>query len=342
MKGISLIIITVFVIRGSGIGQNYNIGELTLNLTDSTRNRPIKTELWYPAQDTGSTNLRITELPFILEPTIRDARFMNQRVPLIVLSHGTGGNRFSLAWLAISLVKHGYIVAAPDHWGNTFDNRIPEYFVRYWERPLDISFIINQILKDENYSRYIDNSKIGAVGFSFGGYATIALAGAVINCNLLKGNARTKEGKKEFNIPELGDLRKLIDKLSCDGSKGINLKDNRITAFVALAPALGLGFASNEQTKNIQSPLLIIGNEHDQIAPVISNARNYNSIIESSKYIELKGKIGHYIFLNEANKDLKKEAGKYYADDKGVNRKLIHLYVGNLIIEFFDSNLKNY
>jgi len=211
-------------------GQNYNIGELTLNFTDSTRNRLVKTELWYPTLDNDSANLKITELPFVLEPTIRDARFMNQRFPLIVLSHGTGGNRFSLAWIAISLVKQGYIVASPDHWGNTFDNKIPEYFVRYWERPLDISFIITQILKNENYSKHIDNKKIGAVGFSFGGYTTIALAGAEIDCNLLKSNSKTEEGKKEFKIPEFGDLRILIDKLSCDNSQGLNLKDNRIRA----------------------------------------------------------------------------------------------------------------
>jgi predicted dienelactone hydrolase len=340
MKGITLIIITAFIIPGLSIGQNYNIGELSLDLTDSNRNRPVKTELWYPTLDTDSANLKITELPFILEPTIRDAKFMNQKYPLIVLSHGTGGNRFSLAWLAISLVKHGYIVASPDHWGNTFDNKIPEYFVRYWERPLDISFIISQVLESENYSKYIDHEKIGVVGFSLGGYSTIALAGAEIDCNLLKSNAKTKEGKQEFDIPELGDLGKLIDKLSCDHSKGFHLKDNRIKAFVALAPALGLGFASNEQTKNIQSPLLIIGNEGDQIAPVISNAKKYNSLITSSKYIELHGKIGHYIFLNEANKDLMKEAKKYYTDDKSVNRKLIHVNVENLIIEFFDSNFK--
>jgi predicted dienelactone hydrolase len=337
---IALIIITVFMIPGSGIGQNYNIGELTLNFTDSTRNRLVKTELWYPTLDTDSGNLKITELPFILEPTIRDARFMNQRFPLIVLSHGTGGNRFSLAWVAIALVKHGYIVASPDHWGNTFDNKIPEYFVRYWERPLDLSFIISQLLKNENYSKYIDNKRIGAVGFSFGGYSAIALAGAEIDCNLLKSNAKTEEGKREFNIPELGDLRKLIDKLSCDNSKGFNLKDNRITAFVALAPALGLGFASNEQTRNIESPLLIIGAEYDQIAPVVSNAKKFNSIIASSNYIELHGKIGHYIFLNEAKKDLRKEAKKYYTDDESVNRKQVHLYVENLIIEFFDSKIK--
>lgn len=122
-----------------------------------------------------------TTLTSFAEPTlkldgIQHIAFVH-RHPLVLLSHGTGGNRFSLAWLAIALVKQGYMVIAPDHWGNTFDNKIPEYFVRYWDRPLDVRFLLSQIFADENLCKYIDHEKIGALGFSFGGNAVLALAG---------------------------------------------------------------------------------------------------------------------------------------------------------------------
>ncbi len=64
---------------------------------------------------------------------------------LIVISNGTGGNRFSL-----ELAKNGFIVIAPDHWGNMFDNKIPEYFVRYWDSPQDISFLLTSIQANES------------------------------------------------------------------------------------------------------------------------------------------------------------------------------------------------
>ncbi len=319
-------------------GQNFNVGEQTIVYTDSLRNRPIKVEFWYPTNEKDTTLERKTELPFILSPTIRNAIFIKHTFPLVILSHGTGGNRFGLAWLAISLAKRGYVIAAPDHWGNTFDNKIPEYFVRYWERPLDMSFLINQILTDQSLSQYISKYKIGMVGFSFGGYASLALAGADLNCNLLKTNSKTQQGKKEFNVPELGDLRKLIETIPCERVQN-SFKDSRIKAFVAIAPALGLGFDNIEQTKSINSPILIIGAKNDQIAPISTNAQNYKNLIPSSKYIMIEGKVGHYIFLNEGNESLKKEATKYYKDDKSINRDAVHRKVEKEIIDFFQDVL---
>ena len=317
-------------------GQNYNVGEQTIVYTDSARNRPIKVEFWYPTNEIDPTFEKKTDLPFILGPTIRNADFIKQEFPLVFLSHGTGGNRFGLAWLAIALAKQGHFVVAPDHWGNTFDNKIPEYFVRYWERPLDMSFLLTCILSDKSLSKYVDKEKIGIVGFSFGGYTSLALAGAELNCNSLKIIAKTDQGKKEFNIPELGDLRKLIDKIPCDSIQK-SFKDNRIKAFVALSPALGLGFENIEQTKNISSPLLIIGAENDQIAPIKTNAENYKKLITNSIFLKLEGKVGHYIFLNEGNESLKNEAKKYYMDDKSINREAIHVNVEKEIIKFFHT-----
>jgi predicted dienelactone hydrolase len=332
-----LIITLIFSIPLFIFGQSFNVGEKSLVYQDSSRNRPVKTEIWYPTYEIDSTFERITDLPFILKPTIRDANFIQKDFPLVLLSHGTGGNRFSLAWLAIALAEKGYIIAAPDHWGNTLDNKIPEYFVRYWERPLDISFLITQILADKSIGYYINKDKIGVAGFSFGGYTSLALAGADLECTLLKTNAKTPDGKKEFNIPELGDLRKLIEQISCDNVPK-TFKDRRIKAFVALSPALGLGFNSTGQTKNIDSPVLIFGAENDNIAPTKTNAEFYSELIHGSEFILLKGKAGHYVFLNSASENLKKEAKKYYMDDKSVNRDSIHKKVEEEIIMFFQKS----
>ena len=338
MKQIFKILTLLLVFPFGSFGQNFNVGEQTIIYTDSLRNRPIKVEIWYPTSETDSKFERKTDLPFVLDPTIRNASVIKNTFPLIVLSHGTGGNRFSLAWLAIALVKQGYIVAAPDHWGNTFDNKIPDYFVRYWERPLDISFLITHLLTDNLFSQYINKERIGMVGFSFGGYTSLALAGADLNCNLLKTISKTEQGKKEFCIPELGDLRKLIDKISCESIQK-TFKDSRIKAFVALAPALGLSFDNVNQTENVTAPILIIGSEHDQIAPIKTNAENYNKLIPHSMFIKLEGKVGHYIFLNEGNESLKKEAKEYYKDDKTINREAIHRNVEKEITKFFLNTL---
>ncbi len=320
------------------LAQSYNIGEKTMAFVDSTRNRPISVELWYPTPDTDPKAERKTDLPFRLTPTIRNATFINQKRPLVLLSHGSGGNRFSLAWLAIALANQGYIVAACDHWGGTFGNMIPAYYIRYWERPLDLSFVLTQLLTDAAMTSVIDPGNIGAVGYSFGGYTALALAGVDIDCRVLKRNAATKPGKKEFSIPELGDLTKLMATIPCT-AVDTSFKDNRIKSFVALAPGLGLGFESKGQTNHVTDPVLIIAAANDQVAPVATNAAHYHRLIPSAHYVLLPGKPSHYVFLNEGDDALKKEAKQLFTDAKSVDRTTIHRLVEEQVLAFFKQTL---
>jgi predicted dienelactone hydrolase len=229
------------------------------------------------------------------------------------------------------------MVAAPDHWGNTYDNKIPEYFVRYWERPLDISFVLTRLLGDYEYNSTIDSKRVGLVGFSFGGYTALSIAGVEVDCELLKEKAKTKQGKTEFTVPEVGDLRDLIYGLTCDDIPK-SLKDSRFTAFVSLAPALGLGLPDNEQI--VTSPLLIVGVGEDNITPVKTNALRYHELIPGSDFLILDNEAGHYIFLNEGDEELKKVAKKYYRDHKGISRAQIHKQTSEVVLSFLKNSWK--
>ena len=326
-----------------GRAQIASVGERTINLVDSSRNRPVKIEVWYPIEETEYSNDDITELPFVLEPTVRDAAFKRIKHPMVCLSHGTGGNRFGLAWLAIKLAQKGYFVAAVDHWGNTFDNKIPEYFVKVWERPLDIQFMVTSLLEDDEIGRLIDDSKIGAAGFSLGGYTIMALAGAEIDYATLMDNSKTFKGRREFIIPEYGNLAALLKSFIKNKKDlyGYVLKDNRIKAFVAMAPALGLGFSREEQFAKIDSSILIIGAEKDRMTPIKTNAKNYYKLIREAQYREIEGKVGHYIFMNVAGEDLQQNAKRYFRDAKKVNRSIIHNQLSEMIAKYFNEVLSH-
>lgn len=152
---------------------------------------------------------------------------------------------------------------------------------------------------------------------------------------LYDSNAKTKEGKKEFVIPELGDLRDFFYDLPCNNIPN-SFKDSRFTTFVALAPALGLGLIDREQ--NITSPILIIGLEEDNIAPMKTNAQKYHELIPESDFQVLKDGAGHYVFLNEGDEELKKVAKKYYRDCKGLSRAQIHKKTSTDILTFLREN----
>lgn len=320
--------------------QPFNIGRRTFHFKDEKRNRPIVTEVWYSTTDTPKISDKKYS-PFLRNYTVRDGSLPTGKLPLIMVSHGTGGNRLSLEWLAQRLVQSGFIVAAVDHWGNTSDNKIEVEFVKGWERPQDISFALTQLLKDKDFSAVIDSQKIGALGFSFGGYTVIALAGGVVDYPVMINYYRTI-GRREMEVPEYpGLVRLLYDSTLLAATRHVpDLKDSRIKAFFALSPGTGPGFIRKQQFKNVHGPVFITGSLADSIAPVKSNARVYHKLIGGAGYYEFGGKVGHYVMLGEADNELKKEAPIQFVDDPSVNRHQVHLKIDSLATDFFKKNLK--
>jgi len=335
------ILITTILLLSGGVTLAQNLGERTFNFKDESRNnRPVVTEIWYPTTDMLKPVDKHFS-PFLRQPTVHNGKLPVSKLPLILLSHGTGGGRLTLEWLAQALANSGCIVAAVDHYGNTYDHKIPLEFVKPWERPLDISFALTSLLNDPEIGQLIDQQKIGATGFSFGGYTMIALAGAKLDFEQARNYYKTI-GRKELDIPEFPGLVKLLDdsSLIADSKHVPPLKDNRIKAFFSISPALGFGFIHKEQVADIKGALYIVGSQSDSIAPVLTNARHYHQLISKSKYTELPGKVGHYVMLGEAIDAVKKEAPIYFTDDLSVNRHAIHLQVDSLAVAFFRKELK--
>jgi predicted dienelactone hydrolase len=318
-----------------------NIGQRTFQYKDEKRNRPVITEIWYPTTDTLTQKDKAFS-PFIRLQTVRNGKAPAQKMPLIFISHGAGGGRLTLEWLADKLVQNGFIVAAVDHYGNTFDHPTAEGFLEPWERPQDISFALTSLLKDADFGKVIDEQRLGMAGFSIGGYTTLALAGAEINVDVLKAYYKSPKGKREINLPEFPGLLNYIDKPEVINSfkNSPPLKDPRFKAFFAICPAAGQGFVNKEQVKNIQAPTYIVAAQADSIAPTATNALRYHELIGKSKYYVVKGKTGHYVFLNEAIEELKKEEPTYFNDDPSVSRGKVHEEVSQLAADFFKANLK--
>jgi hypothetical protein len=83
-----------------------------------------------------------------------------------------------MAWLCRALVGAGFLAVAVDHHGNSFvDGYLPEGFAFWWERPRDLSFVLD---------RLGDDRPAGAAGFPLGGYTAAALVGARVDEGLYR------------------------------------------------------------------------------------------------------------------------------------------------------------
>lgn len=331
--------VLLLLIARHPFAQTTPIGERTFHFKDNSRNRPVVTEIWYPTSDTLKASDKFNT-PFVRHYAVRDGRLPTGKLPLIMLSHGNGGGRLTLEWLAQGLAESGFIVAAVDHWGNTYENPIPIEFLKPWERPLDISFALTALLADPAVGPIIDRDRIGAIGFSYGGYTVLALAGAVLDYPTMIHAYKTTN-RKELELPEMPGLIPLLDDSTLQEQirHVPELKDNRIRAFFAISPGCGPGFVSPKQVAGIHGAVYITGSQSDSMAPVKTNAAYYHQLIAGSRYYEFPGKVGHYVMLGEGNETLQKQFATGFVDDPSVDRHAVHQKVDAMAVEFFRSNL---
>ncbi len=316
----------------------YEIGQKSVTYVDESRKRPLVTEIWYPTYDTEKKE-NSDDLPvFKMIQTIHNASIPDKKFPLLLVSHGTGGNRFSLTWFVERMVREGYIVVAMDHFGNSTFNKLPREFVKWWERAIDVKYVLTALLNAPDIGTKIDQSRIGGVGFSLGGYTNIALAGGYVN--------RKKEMALESNMPpEFPETEEAID-LTSDSQivssyyqYKDHVKDERIKAFFVMAPAIGPGFHTKKQVEEITAPIFIVAGKGDTNTPTKHNALNYHNLIEHSRIHLFDKYVGHYIFLNEATEFGKEILPEITIDHPKTDRKKIHDETLNLAIDFFEKNL---
>lgn len=321
----------------------YNVGQRSYKFEDTERQRPLDVEVWYPTYDTLTLISRNEKEIFKPISSIQNAGFAEGQFPLLIVSHGTGGNRFSLTWLIERMVKEGYMVVSLGHYGNTTFYKLPREFVKWWERAIDIKFVLGKILENEELKSRIRQENIGGIGFSLGGYTHIALAGGLVDRTYPQGD---KENEKRELPPEFPRSDEVIDfendsLIVASYEKYKNkVKDERIKAFFVMAPAIGFGFHSKQQTENITAPVFIVAGKGDTNTPIKFNALNYDQLIPTSSLHLLGENVDHYVFLNEGTEFGKEVAPQITVDNEGVDRKQVHDEVARLAITFFEKHLR--
>ena len=149
--------------------------------------------------------------------------------PLVILSHGVWGNRFNQLWLAERLVDEGYIVLALDHPGTSTWSRDPAEGAKLWERPRDLSRLLDAYLAAPDRAALVDPARIYAVGHSLGGYTVLAAAGARFDPDLLQGFCATAPRAIACRIFKRLGVR-------ADAALRSDLSDDRISGVIALDP----------------------------------------------------------------------------------------------------------
>ena len=105
----------------------------------------MEATVWYP---TAAPEAAAAFGPFNVHAAV-GAPPAAGRFPLVLVSHGTGGNRLGHHPLAEALARAGFIVAAPTHPGDNYRDRSLIADPRYWyERPRQVTRLLDALLAD--------------------------------------------------------------------------------------------------------------------------------------------------------------------------------------------------
>lgn len=266
--------------------------------TVPVRDRSLVVDIWYPA--THATNARPETYADALpsEPpapparftipgiAVRDAKAVNGRHPLVIVSHGYSNVTVALSWLTENLASKGYVVAAIRHEDPMIGDR-STFAGPLLRRPLDIAFVAREMSKQLDAEGIIDPTRVALVGYSMGGYGVLTAAGAELDPS---GPARLVPGGVMLPYAK-------------GGAQATSIAVPHLKAVVALAPAGGgtLKAWGDQGPIGIRAPLLLIAGDRDLTVDYMTGAHAFfNQAVHSPRYLLTYLGGGHGIGLNPA------------------------------------------
>jgi predicted dienelactone hydrolase len=308
---------------------------------DADRNRPVWADVWFPSNDAADERV----MPYGLGhgkaiPTAAVATD-GAPFPLVVMSHGASGSAPNYAWLAEYLARRGVIVLGVSHYGESWlygaETIEPIAITRLWLRPGDCTFALTQLLMDEYFQACVDSTCIGAIGHSSGGATAIMLGGATLDPAALSAyyqsaDAQLDRGRRYARQDETPPPAPVEATWS--------YRDPRVTAIVALDPAIGPGYGAASLAQ-VQAPVLVVASEDNDFLPFDDHAAHYAALLPNALLVTLREGEGHFVYLNVCTSDIAVNGVRLCVDREGVDREAVHAKLAPQILAFLVAAMQS-
>lgn len=212
--------------------------------------------------------------------------------PVMMFSHGSGGMRYQSIFWTEYLASHGWVVAAPDHVGNTvFDDGSVPLIEMAMRRPVDIrdtfDWLVGTDAGGELAGCLDPDGGYDMSGHSFGAYTTLILTGTVID---VAATAAYCASHDEWLCDDLAGWAAEHPDVTT-----VDLTDARARTGIPMSPAgyevLVGGLAGNV------TPMLTWVGTRDELTPLETQVRPiYEDLGGSPVDLAVITDAGHYTF----------------------------------------------
>ncbi|MEM9068384.1 MAG: hypothetical protein AAGE52_07750 [Myxococcota bacterium] len=233
--------------------------EITYPAADTGEDRTLQVYLWYPTEESEGRPARyavggVVNIPSnaLAAPPVADGSF-----PVAVYSHGNAGEGLLAYPYGELMASHGWVVASPNHTGNTAIDALlgeSDPFLRVaLDRPRDIGAVLDALADGRLAEGRADASRAMVMGHSFGGYTAFGAAGVRLDV--------------DAQLAACADSTTESCALLADDSFAAALRedisDPRIVAVIPQAPALVLGF-EEAALASLDVPVMLMTGRLDQ------------------------------------------------------------------------------
>lgn len=327
---IILALVALVIAKPVSANAKFELSTKEINLFDNVAKRPAKVKFWYQADK------NVCDAQICLQP--------QQNIQKIaVISHGAFGSPRSMNWLGYALASQGWVVAGVAHFGESWiygsQTIDPSVLQRFWQRPQEVSFVLDSISKKGLFNRKLIVDEVLMLGHSAGGFTSLAMAGALLEAGKSEAYCLSPQSKgdKGCNYSATKSTKPLSENMLKNiGTLQAKMRDERITAVIALDPALGHA-VSDKSLANIKVPTLILGSVENDFLPFTAHAKYYADFIPNARLVGVEQGAGHFVYIDSCDNERKVKGVALCHDRQGVDRKDIQQQLLNQVFRFINE-----
>ncbi len=286
--------------------------------------KPISLAIWYPSLAAAQPRV----MGAFSQEVAAGGPIEGADLPLVVISHGNGGYKYSHHDTALELANAGFIVVALTHPGDNYADQSEA--VDMLARPRHVTMALDYMLANWAHKDRIARTRIGMFGFSSGGFTALVNIGGQPDlgkvfshcaahpshyaCGLVGKHGERAQGVLQAATPQM--------------------HERRIRAAVIAAPALGFTFDAAALSK-VEIPIQLWRAEDDEILPHPWYAEHVRKALPRAPEYQIVPKAGHFDFLAPCTDKLAALAPRICVSSEGFDRARFHRRFNTEVISFF-------